>query len=170
MKQRAVAAADFGRAGDGLNRAGLVVRPHQADQGRGGIGGTVGQKGFQRIEVGHARPVDRQDRRPRRGGADGVMFSPTNHEVLDAFSQRIQNLESNKALNLQVGTIVRTQPIGIGYRSCIDLATIFSNDDAVVAGSAVPSFAPETPFWPAKRVTAPAVVTARRVWLPVSGR
>lgn len=68
-------------------------------------------------------------------GADGVMFSPTSHDVLDAFSSRIQSLESNKALNLQVGTVVRTQPIGIGYRSCIDLATIFAPTEGMIVGS-----------------------------------
>lgn len=67
-------------------------------------------------------------------GADGVMFSPTSHEVLDAFAARIDGLDA-KPLELQVGTVVRTAPIGIGYRSCIDLATIFSPTEGMLVGS-----------------------------------
>jgi len=67
-------------------------------------------------------------------GADGVMFSPVDHDVLDAFSARIAGLDSPK-VELEVGTVIRTQPIGMGYRSCIDLATLFSPTEGMIVGS-----------------------------------
>jgi 3-amino-4-hydroxybenzoic acid synthase len=67
-------------------------------------------------------------------GADGVMFSPQAHEVLDAFTSRLEKLERAK-VKLEVGTLVRTAPIGMGYRSCIDTTTLFSPTEGILVGS-----------------------------------
>lgn len=67
-------------------------------------------------------------------GADGVTFSPRDQGLLDAFVGRIAALD-HKPIKLQVGTVVSSAPIGMGYRSCIDLATLFSPTEGMLVGS-----------------------------------
>jgi 3-dehydroquinate synthase II/3-amino-4-hydroxybenzoic acid synthase len=67
-------------------------------------------------------------------GADGVMFSPRRHEVLDALLSRLDSIES-PTVKIEVGTVVRSLPVGMGYRSCIDLATLFSPSEGMLVGS-----------------------------------
>lgn len=67
-------------------------------------------------------------------GADGVMFSPRSHAMLDEFISRFTRLEQ-LAVKLQVATVVRSLPIGMGYRSCIDTTTLFSPTEGIVVGS-----------------------------------
>jgi 3-dehydroquinate synthase II/3-amino-4-hydroxybenzoic acid synthase len=67
-------------------------------------------------------------------GADGVMFSPSAHPPLDAFLRGLAHLEG-ASLPLQTARIVRTEPVGMGHRSCLDLATIFEPTEGLVVGS-----------------------------------
>ncbi len=67
-------------------------------------------------------------------GADGVLFTPPSHSVMDEFLQQWSRV-TNKTIELQVGEIVRTRPIGMGYRSCIDLVTLFEPTEGMLVGS-----------------------------------
>jgi 3-amino-4-hydroxybenzoic acid synthase len=67
-------------------------------------------------------------------GADGVMFSPRSHGVLSEFTSRLGRLE-HTAVKLEVATLVRSMPIGMGYRSCIDTTTLFSPTEGMLVGS-----------------------------------
>jgi 3-amino-4-hydroxybenzoic acid synthase len=67
-------------------------------------------------------------------GADGVMFSPESHTVLSEFVSRLGRLDQS-AVKLEVATLVRTAPVGMGYRSCIDTATLFSPTEGMLVGS-----------------------------------
>lgn len=67
-------------------------------------------------------------------GADGVMFSPRTHDALDAFLARLGSAEiANVAI--ATGTVVRSTPIGMGHRSCLDLTTLFSPTEGMLVGS-----------------------------------
>ncbi|WP_086931969.1 3-dehydroquinate synthase II [Agarilytica rhodophyticola] len=67
-------------------------------------------------------------------GAEGVIFSPKNHDIIDEFVARITVME-NESINLQVGTVIGTRPVGMGYRACIDTATLFDPDEGMLVGS-----------------------------------
>lgn len=67
-------------------------------------------------------------------GADGVMFSPRAHGALSEFVSRLGRLERT-AVQLEVATLVRSTPIGMGYRSCIDTTTLFSPTEGILVGS-----------------------------------
>jgi 3-dehydroquinate synthase II/3-amino-4-hydroxybenzoic acid synthase len=67
-------------------------------------------------------------------GADGVMYSPTDHALLDQLTARLDGVEAPD-VNIEVGTIVRSVPVGMGFRSCLDLATLFSPDEGMLVGS-----------------------------------
>jgi 3-dehydroquinate synthase II/3-amino-4-hydroxybenzoic acid synthase len=67
-------------------------------------------------------------------GAEGVIFSPTNHEILDNFVNRLAN-KQHPELPLQVGTVKATYPVGMGYRACIDTGTLFDDDEGILVGS-----------------------------------
>ena len=67
-------------------------------------------------------------------GADGVMFSPDDHARLDAFLARLEPL-GTPSISIETATIVRAEPVGMGYRSCIDLATLFSPTEGMIVGS-----------------------------------
>jgi 3-amino-4-hydroxybenzoic acid synthase len=67
-------------------------------------------------------------------GADGVLFTPQNHDAMGKFLDRWAK-SNEKSIELQVGEIVEARPIGMGYRSCIDLATLFSETEGMLVGS-----------------------------------
>ncbi|MCG8419435.1 MAG: 3-dehydroquinate synthase II [Proteobacteria bacterium] len=67
-------------------------------------------------------------------GADGVMFSPRTHEQLDEFLAKLNPLLT-PAIDLAPATVVRTAPVGMGYRSCIDVATLFTPREGILVGS-----------------------------------
>jgi 3-amino-4-hydroxybenzoic acid synthase len=67
-------------------------------------------------------------------GADGVMFSPVSLEALDGFTQRLRQSESS-GVAIEPGTVIQSTPVGMGYRSCIDLATLFSPTEGMLVGS-----------------------------------
>jgi 3-amino-4-hydroxybenzoic acid synthase len=67
-------------------------------------------------------------------GAEGVIFSPQSHDVLDEFMSRLDNAQQAN-INIQVGTIKSTSTIGMGYRACIDTATLFDDDEGMLVGS-----------------------------------
>lgn len=67
-------------------------------------------------------------------GADGVVFSPRAHAAMDDFLARLGRLE-RAAIKLETATIIRTAPIGMGYRSCIDTTTLFSETEGILVGS-----------------------------------
>jgi 3-dehydroquinate synthase II/3-amino-4-hydroxybenzoic acid synthase len=67
-------------------------------------------------------------------GADGIMFSPKAHAVMDDFLARLERL-ARATVQLSTATIVRTSPMGMGYRSCIDTTTLFSETEGILVGS-----------------------------------
>lgn len=67
-------------------------------------------------------------------GADGVMFSPETHDVLDEFVARLSEKVVSQ-IQITTATIVKSEPVGMGYRSCIDLATLFRPDEGMLVGS-----------------------------------
>jgi 3-amino-4-hydroxybenzoic acid synthase len=67
-------------------------------------------------------------------GADGIMFSPKTHPVMDAFLSRLERIDRAN-MKLETATIIQTTPIGMGYRSCIDTTTLFSETEGILVGS-----------------------------------
>jgi 3-amino-4-hydroxybenzoic acid synthase len=67
-------------------------------------------------------------------GADGVMYSPVEHRQLDALLERLDSVHMPE-LALEVATITRCVPIGMGYRSCLDLTTLFTAEEGLLVGS-----------------------------------
>jgi 3-amino-4-hydroxybenzoic acid synthase len=67
-------------------------------------------------------------------GADGVMFSPGDHVRLDAFLGRLEPIVT-PSVSIETATIVRTEPVGMGYRSCVDLTTLMSPTEGMIVGS-----------------------------------
>ena len=67
-------------------------------------------------------------------GAEGVLFSPSEHEVADRFVGRLKAVTSPRT-PLEVGVVVRSVPIGMGYRTCLDLTTLFSATEGMLVGS-----------------------------------
>ena len=67
-------------------------------------------------------------------GADGLVYSPRDHQTLDEFLGR---LAAKRAARIQIepATVLRTEPVGMGYRSCIDVATLFSTREGMIVGS-----------------------------------
>lgn len=57
-------------------------------------------------------------------GADGATFSPTSPSMFEIINQHVQNHHPSN-VQVQTGTIIASRPVGVGYRSCIDLATLF---------------------------------------------
>jgi 3-amino-4-hydroxybenzoic acid synthase len=67
-------------------------------------------------------------------GADGVLFSPQTNAQYDALASKLAARRSTR-VELEEATVVRSEPIGMGYRSCIDLATMFSPTEGMLVGS-----------------------------------
>jgi len=67
-------------------------------------------------------------------GSEGVLFSPVDDTVLDTFLGAVHNAAAPR-VELSVATIVRTAPVGMGHRSCIDLATMFEPTEGMIIGS-----------------------------------
>ncbi|WP_220702179.1 3-dehydroquinate synthase II [Trinickia fusca] len=67
-------------------------------------------------------------------GAEGVIFSPRDHHLMSSFLDRMSQAE-NPNLPIQVGTVVESRPVGMGYRACIDTATLFEPDEGMLVGS-----------------------------------
>lgn len=67
-------------------------------------------------------------------GADGVMYSPRTHIDLDAFLRKLAPAVT-ETLALKPATVVTSKPVGMGYRSCVDLATLFEPNEGMLVGS-----------------------------------
>ncbi|WNG27585.1 3-dehydroquinate synthase [Cystobacter fuscus] len=67
-------------------------------------------------------------------GADGVMFSPVEHELLEGFARRLAE-RGQEHVALEPATVTKSEPIGMGFRSCIDLATLFEPTEGMIVGS-----------------------------------
>lgn len=67
-------------------------------------------------------------------GADGILFTPPSIEALEAFNLRWQEMH-RATLPLQVGKVISSRSIGMGYRACIDLATLFKPTEGMIVGS-----------------------------------
>lgn len=67
-------------------------------------------------------------------GADGVLFNPSSHENLDQFLKKLAGVGQSR-LELSVGEVTSSRPIGMGHRSCIDLATLFTESEGMLVGS-----------------------------------
>jgi 3-amino-4-hydroxybenzoic acid synthase len=67
-------------------------------------------------------------------GSDGVLFSPVRAEALEYFTTALQEVAEPR-VEISVATIIKTSPIGMGHRSCIDLATLFEPTEGMLIGS-----------------------------------
>ncbi len=67
-------------------------------------------------------------------GADGVMFSPSDHATLDAFLVQLEEART-QTIKVEVGTVTRSEPVGMGHRACVDLVTMFSEQEGILVGS-----------------------------------
>jgi 3-amino-4-hydroxybenzoic acid synthase len=67
-------------------------------------------------------------------GAEGVIFSPREHHRLTDFLDRMAQVRHD-SLPIQVGTVLESRPVGMGYRACIDTATLFAPDEGMLVGS-----------------------------------
>ncbi|MGZ2747293.1 3-dehydroquinate synthase II [Burkholderia stagnalis] len=67
-------------------------------------------------------------------GAEGVIFSPRDHAVMTRFLEQLSDAEHGN-LAIQVGTVVESRPVGMGYRACIDTSTLFEPDEGMLVGS-----------------------------------
>lgn len=67
-------------------------------------------------------------------GAEGVLFTPSAHGLLDTFVQEVLH-KKEQTLKISVVTVTKSEPVGMGYRSCIDLATLFSENEGMLVGS-----------------------------------
>lgn len=67
-------------------------------------------------------------------GADGVMFSPRSHDALSDFVARLGRI-ATATVKIEAATVVRSVPIGMGDRSCIDTTTLFSPTEGILVGS-----------------------------------
>jgi 3-amino-4-hydroxybenzoic acid synthase len=67
-------------------------------------------------------------------GSDGVLFSPVRQEALDHFAGALDEVAA-PTVAISVATVIRTAPIGMGHRACIDLATLFEPTEGMLVGS-----------------------------------
>ena len=67
-------------------------------------------------------------------GADGVLFTPKTHPQMDQFLGKWAKT-TERTLTLSVGKVISARPIGMGYRSCIDLASLFTTTEGMLVGS-----------------------------------
>jgi len=67
-------------------------------------------------------------------GSEGVMFSPRSPHTLELLQSRLDAVES-PSVAIQVGVVRATRPVGMGYRSCVDVATLFSSTEGILVGS-----------------------------------
>ena len=67
-------------------------------------------------------------------GAEGVLFSPRSHGALSEFVSRLGRLDLS-AVQVDVATVVRTAPIGMGDRSCIDTTSLIGPTEGILVGS-----------------------------------
>jgi 3-amino-4-hydroxybenzoic acid synthase len=67
-------------------------------------------------------------------GSDGVLFSPRESEPLEHFLKALREATEPR-VEIGVATVISSTPIGMGHRSCIDLATLFEPDEGMLVGS-----------------------------------
>jgi 3-amino-4-hydroxybenzoic acid synthase len=83
-------------------------------------------------------PLDSEDAKVALGvmevGSDGVLFSPNDADVMDEFLTALTDAQEPR-VKIEVGTVIGTKPVGMGHRSCIDLATLFEPTEGMIIGS-----------------------------------
>lgn len=67
-------------------------------------------------------------------GSDGVLYSPTDHGVMDSFLHKLAEAQQHQ-LHIREAVITDTMPVGMGQRGCIDLVTLFSEEEGMLVGS-----------------------------------
>jgi 3-dehydroquinate synthase II/3-amino-4-hydroxybenzoic acid synthase len=67
-------------------------------------------------------------------GSEGVSYTPASHDALSAFMERIEETEC-RSIPVDVATITRSEPLGMGMRSCIDTTTLMSPTEGLLVGS-----------------------------------
>ncbi|WP_127841457.1 3-dehydroquinate synthase II [Actinomyces wuliandei] len=67
-------------------------------------------------------------------GSDGVVFTPSSHAAMASFMEVIEAAAS-RTLTLQTARITQSRAVGMGQRSCIDTATLFSESEGMIVGS-----------------------------------
>jgi 3-amino-4-hydroxybenzoic acid synthase len=64
----------------------------------------------------------------------GLMISPRDHRSLDLLIGQLGDLVAEEVL-LEIATVVESRPVGTGYRSCIDVATLLAPTEGMLVGS-----------------------------------
>lgn len=68
-------------------------------------------------------------------GADGVLFTPRDQGEYDALAKRLTGRRAEQTLAIEPAVVVRSEPVGMGHRSCLDLATLFEETEGMLVGS-----------------------------------
>ncbi len=64
-------------------------------------------------------------------GVEGLIFSPRSHAVLDQLNDWLVQ-RTAPTLKLKSATVIRSEPVDMGIRSCIDLATLFTDTQGML--------------------------------------
>lgn len=67
-------------------------------------------------------------------GSDGVVSSIVDVPQFDALARKLDDARL-ATLDLQIGTVVRTEHLGLGHRACIDTTHMFEPDEGILVGS-----------------------------------
>lgn len=67
-------------------------------------------------------------------GVEGLVITPLRHVVLDSMFDRLNEVFMEH-LDLEVAEVVEAKPVGDGIRGCVDLSTMFSEDEGILVGS-----------------------------------
>ncbi len=67
-------------------------------------------------------------------GSDGVIVQFDEPAQFDDFRTRLTAV-SNPPMQIQVGTVMATRHLGLGYRACIDTTHMFAPDEGLLVGS-----------------------------------
>jgi 3-amino-4-hydroxybenzoic acid synthase len=89
------------------------------------------------VLIKEIEPGDREDALVVLGvmevGADGILYRP--HSVTDVVELEAKLSNQAETLAIVPATIITTRAVGMGFRSCIDLATIFAPTEGILIGS-----------------------------------
>ncbi|KZL09097.1 3-amino-4-hydroxybenzoic acid synthase [Pseudovibrio axinellae] len=66
-------------------------------------------------------------------GVEGLVYSPRSHAVLDRLNAWLTERQRSE-LKLEAATVESSVPVGMGIRSCIDVATLFTDREGMLIG------------------------------------
>lgn len=67
-------------------------------------------------------------------GVDGILYSPQKRKIFELVNSYINEMSLEK-LDIQTATVIQSEFVGMGHRSCLDLTTLFSESEGILVGS-----------------------------------